>query len=136
VTQPVANGRFRASHNASWQGGKMTSGRYDNLRLPQVPDFLGSVNLNFRHGFIGRSTLIANALYSVQFGGLQELRVNSVKLDDYDLINLRLGVEIDKASFTVFANNVGNEVYRVARDTTINRYSTPRVIGVEASYRW
>ncbi|MGH6615914.1 TonB-dependent receptor [Sphingomonas sp.] len=136
VTQPVANGRFRASLNASWQGGKVTSGRYDNLRLPQVPDFLGAVNLNFRHGFIGRSTLVANALYSVQFGGLQELRVNSVKLDDYDLINLRLGIEIDKASFTVFANNVGNEVYRVARDTTINRYSTPRVIGVEASYRW
>ena len=93
-----ANGRFRASLSASWQGGKVTSGRYDSLRLPQVPDFIGAVNLNFRHGFIGSSMLVANALYSVQFGGLQELRANSVKLDDYSLVNLRLGLEIGKAT--------------------------------------
>ena len=72
----------------------MTSGIYNGLRLPQVPDFLASVNLNFRHAFIGKSTIVANVLYSVQFGGLQELRNPPVRLDDYDLINLRLGVEV------------------------------------------
>lgn len=135
-TLPVARGQFRFALSASYQNGKVTSGVYNNLRLPQVPDFLYSANINFRHDFIGGTTLVANALYSVQLGGLQELRVNSVKLDDFDLINLRLGIEKGKVSLTVFADNVGNEVYRVTRDTTINRYSLPRVIGVEASFRW
>lgn len=135
-TLPVAHGQFRFALTASYQNGKVTSGVYNNLRLPQVPDFLYSANVNFRHDFIGGTTLVANALYTVQLGGLQELRANSVKLDDFDLINLRLGIEKGKFTFSVFADNVGNQVYRVTRDTTINRYSLPRVIGVEASFRW
>ena len=133
---PVANGQFRFALTASHQNGKVTTGVYSGLRLPQVPDFLGSVNLNFRHGFIGRSTLVANVLYSVQFDGLQELRVGSVKLDSFDLINLRLGVEVDRFTFSLFANNAGDEVYRVARDTTVNRYNIPRVIGIDARVKF
>lgn len=133
---PVANGQFRFALSGSYQHGEVTSGRFSGLRLPQVPDFLASVNLNFRHGFVGGSTIVANALLSAQFGGLQELRVNSVKLDDYALVNLRLGVEKGPFTLTLFANNATDQVYRVARDTTINRYSTPRVIGVEAGFKW
>jgi iron complex outermembrane receptor protein len=133
---PVANGQFRFALSASYQHGEVTSGRFAGFRLPQTPDFLASVNLNFRHGFIGGSTIVANALLSAQFGGLQELRVNSVKLDDYALVNLRLGVEKGRVTVTLFANNATDQVYRVARDTTINRYSIPRVIGVEAAVRW
>lgn len=133
---PVANGQFRFSLSASHQNGKVTSGIYNGLRLPQVPDFLASVNLNFRHAFIGKSTIVANVLYSVQFGGLQELRNPPVRLDDYDLINLRLGVEVGPATVSLFANNVGNEVYRVTHDSTIARYSLPRVIGVEGRFKF
>lgn len=133
---PVPDGQFRFALSASWQGGKVTSGRYDNLRLPQVPEWLASVNLNFRHKFIGESNIIANMFYNVQFGGVQELRATTVKLDDYDLMNLRLGVEVHKVTVSMFANNVFDQIYRVARDTTINRYSIPRVIGLEAMFRW
>ena len=132
----VANGQFRFALSGSYQHGEVTSGRFTGFRLPQVPDFLASVNLNFRHGFIGGSTIIANALLSTQFGGLQELRTNSVKLDDYALVNLRLGVNKGPITVTLFANNATDQVYRVAIDTTVNRYATPRVIGVEAAVRF
>lgn len=133
---PVANGQFRFALTGSYQTGKVTSGRFNNFRLPQVPDFLASVSLNFRHRFFAGSTIISNAVLSSQFGGLQELRVNSVKLDDYSLVNLRLGVEKGPVTVSLFANNATDQVYRVARDTTINRYSTPRVIGVEAAFKF
>ncbi|MBN8815218.1 MAG: TonB-dependent receptor [Sphingomonas sp.] len=133
---PVANGQFRFALSASWQGGKVTSGKFKDFRLPQVPDWLASVNVNFRHGFIAGTTIVANLLYSVQFGGVQELKVNSVKLDDFDLLNLRLGIEKGPVTVSLFADNVFDQIYRVARDTTINRYSTPRVIGIEARFHW
>lgn len=133
---PVAAGQFRFALSGSYQHGDVKTGRFSGLRLPQTPDFLASVNLNFRHRFIGDSTIVANTLLSAQFGGLQELRVNSVKLDDYALVNLRLGIEKGPVTVTLFANNATGQVYRVARDTTINRYSTPRVIGIEAGFKW
>ena len=132
----VPDGQFRFALSASYQHGEVTSGVFDNLRLPQVPDYLGSANLTFRHRFVADTTLVTNVLYSVQFGGLQELRVGSVKLDDFDLINARIGLEKGPVTVSLFANNLGNQIYRVARDTTINRYNIPRVIGVEGRYRW
>lgn len=134
---PVANGQFRFALSASYQGGKVTSGVYNDVRLPQTPDFLYSANLTFRHSFIAGTTLVANALYSVQLGGVQELRATSVRLDDFDLLNLRLGIEKGKFNISIFANNVTDQIYRVAYDNaTVNRYNTPRIVGIETTLRW
>lgn len=130
-TLSVPRGQFRFTLSGSWQDGKVTSGKFDGLKLPQVPEWLSSVNLNFRHDFIGQSKFVANLLYSVQFGGVQELRANTVKLDDFDLLNLRVGVEIGRVTVSLFSNNITNQVYRVAYDTTIQRYSQPRTSGIE-----
>lgn len=127
----IPRGQFRFALSASWQDGKVTSGKYDGLKLPQVPEWLTSVNLNLRHDLIGRSKLIVNLLYSVQLGGVQELRANSVRLDDFDLLNVRVGVEMGRFTVSLFSNNIGNQVYRVAYDTTIQRYSQPRTSGIE-----
>ena len=69
-------------------------------------------------------------------GGQQELRVVPITLDSYDLLNLRLGVEYKQVTLSLFSNNVTNEIYRVARDTTIARYNQPRTSGIEATFRW
>src|SRR3546814_5281078 len=61
----------------------------------------------------------------------QELTATSVDLDDYVLVNLRVGVDFGKISVSAFANNVFDKVYFVAQAPTINRYSQPRVVGVE-----
>lgn len=129
-------GNGRLSLSASRQGGEVTSGRYNGLPLAQVPDWLASANLNLRYPVGGDVTLTGNVLVSTQFGGKQELLATSFDLDDYQLVNLRLGAERRGITLSVFANNVFDQIYRVARAATINRYNQPRVIGVDVGYRW
>jgi iron complex outermembrane receptor protein len=132
----IGRGAGRVAVAASHQGGEVKSGRFAGLDLAQVPDVLASVNLNFSYPVKGNVSLIANALLSMQWGGEQELRANSADLDDYQLLNMRVGVEIGSVSVFAFANNLLDQVYFVAQAPTINRYSQPRVFGVEAKYRW
>ena len=107
----LQNGTLRMTLGASAQDGEVTSGQYDGLTLPQVPEFLGSVTLNYRHNFNATTSLNTNLFYSVQSGGVQELRLPEVPLDDFDLLNLRAGVDIGQFSIAVFANNVLDERY-------------------------
>lgn len=136
MTQRTANGSFRVTLTASHQGGKVTSGKYDGLPLPQVPEFLGSVNVNYRQRLTDHVGINANILFSTQMGGVQELRVPRTELDDYDLVNLRLAVEIDRFSVGVFANNLFDNRYLIAQAPTVNRYSTGRTLGVQTRITW
>ncbi len=127
----LGEGNGRLALSGSRQGGKVKSGRYDGLDLAQVPDWLASANLNLRYPVTNDVALTSNVLFSGQWGGKQELTATSVDLDDYVLVNLRVGVEFGKVSVSAFANNLFDKVYFVAQAPTINRYSQPRVIGVE-----
>jgi outer membrane receptor protein involved in Fe transport len=127
---------LRYALSASHQGGEVENGRFAGVALPQVPDYLASASLDYRVPVAADTEIFANMLYTAQWGGFQELRSTSVPLDDFELVNLRGGVEIDNVRLSIFADNVFDEVYRVARDTTIKRYNIPRVTGVELSYRW
>ncbi len=129
-------GSLRYALSASHQGGEVENGRFAGVNLPQVPDYLASASLDYRVPVAAETEIFANVLYTAQWGGFQELRATSVPLDDFELINLRTGVEFDRVTLTLFANNVTDEVYRVARDTTVKRYNIPRVTGIEIGYRW
>ena len=61
---------------------------------------------------------------------------SSVPLDDYQLVNVRLGVDFGRVMVAAFANNIFDDVYLVAENSTILRYSQPRLTGIELSYRW
>ncbi len=130
----VGSGRLALS--GSRQGGEVKSGRFAGLDLAQAPDWLASANLNLRYPVSRDVNLISNVLVYGQWGGKQELTATSVDLDDYVLVNLRLGVEVGGFSISAFANNVFDKVYFVAQASTINRFSQPRVIGVEARARF
>jgi iron complex outermembrane receptor protein len=127
----LGEGHGRLALSGSRQGGKVKSGRYDGLDLAQVPDWLASANLNLRYPVANDVSLTGNILVSGQWGGKQELTATSVDLDDYVLVNLRAGVEFGKMRISAFANNLLDKIYYVAQAPTINRYSQPRVIGVE-----
>jgi iron complex outermembrane receptor protein len=127
----LGEGNGRLALSGSRQEGKVKSGRYDGLDLAQVPDWLASANLNLRYPVTKDVALTSNVLISAQWGGKQELTATSVDLDDYVLVNLRVGVDFGKISVSAFANNVFDKVYFVAQAPTINRYSQPRVVGVE-----
>src|SRR3546814_10456688 len=90
---------------------------------------------NLRYPVTKDVALTSNVLISGQWGGKQELTATSVDLDDYVLVNLRVGVDFGKISVSAFANNVFDKVYFVAQAPTINRYSQPRVVGVEGRIR-
>jgi len=130
-TFDLGQGTGRLALSGSRQGGEVKNGRYANLDLAQVPDWLASANLNVRQPVGTDVTLTGNMLVSGQWGGKQELTATSVDLDNYVLVNLRLGVEVGDVSISAFANNVFDKVYFVAQAPTINRYSQPRVIGIE-----
>jgi len=132
----IGPGTARLALSGSRQGGDVKSGRYAGLDLAQVPDWLASANLNLRYPVANEVTLTGNILFNAQWGGKQELTATSVDLDDFQLVNLRGGVEFGKLRITAFANNLFDQVYFVAQAPTINRYSQPRVVGLELGYRW
>lgn len=127
----LGKGTGRLALSGSRQGGEVKSGRYDGLDLAQVPKWLASANLNLNYPLTTDVSLTSNILVSGQWGGKQELTATSVDLDDYVLVNMRVGVEFGKVKIDAFANNLFNKVYFVAQAPTINRYSQPRVFGVE-----
>lgn len=127
----LGEGNGRIALSGSRQGGKVKSGRYDGLDLAQVPDWLASANLNLRYPVANDVALTSNILVSGQWGGKQELTATSVDLDNYVLVNLRVGIQFGKVNISAFANNLFDKLYYVAQAPTINRYSQPRVIGVE-----
>ncbi|MBD3744960.1 TonB-dependent receptor [Sphingopyxis alaskensis] len=127
----LGEGTGRLALSGSRQGGEVKSDRYAGLDLAQVPDWLASANLNLRYPVADDVALTSNILVSGQWGGKQELTATSVDLDNYVLVNLRAGVEFGDFSLSVFANNLFDKVYFVAQAPTINRYSQPRVIGIE-----
>lgn len=129
-------GTFRTTFTVSAQDGEVTSGQYDGLTLPQVPELLGSVTLNYRYDLTAATAFNTNLFYSMQRGGVQELRVPEVPLDDFDLLNLRAGIDVGQFSFAVFANNVLDERYVIAQAPTIVRYSTGRQVGIQAQFNW
>jgi len=110
------------------------SGRFEGLDLAQVPEWLGSATLNYRRPIGPDSEAFANFVYTAQTGGVQELSATTAPLDDFGLINLRLGARFGKVSVTAFARNLTDEVHFVARAPTINRYSQPRLTGIELRY--
>ncbi|ATW03276.1 MAG: TonB-dependent receptor [Parasphingorhabdus sp.] len=132
----LGEGSGRLALSGSRQGGEVKSGRFDGLDLAQVPDWLASANLNLRYPVGKDVALTSNVLVSGQWGGKQELTATSVDLDDYVLVNLRAGVEFGDFSLSAFANNVFNKIYFVAQAPTINRYSQPRVIGIEGRVKF
>jgi len=132
----LAGGDVRVGLTGSRQGGEVKSGRYAGVSLPQTPDWLASIDLTYRHPLAGGSTGFANLLYNAQWGGSQELTKTSVPLDDFQTINARVGVELKGVQLTAFATNLTNSVFIVQRDSSIRRYSQPRVYGVELRYAW
>lgn len=127
---------LRVNTSASHQGGKVDNGRFDGVDLPQVPDWLASVNLDYRHPLASGPELFGNLLVYGQWGGTQELLQSSVPLGDYQLVNLRLGTDFGRVTVAAFANNIFDDVYLVAENSTILRYSQPRLTGIELSYHW
>jgi iron complex outermembrane receptor protein len=83
-------------------------------QLPYAPRRTIGVNFDWRHPiFGGAATLVADGTLSDRFGTWEDVD-NTVPAGDYDLVNLRLGVEYKNYSATLFGDNVGDKHYLVS----------------------
>jgi len=132
----LAGGKLRASLGGSHQISEVASGASEGLNVPQVPSWIATAELNYRHRFIADSTLFGNVHYAAQWGGVQELSTTTARLDDYQLVDLRAGIDIRSFEVAGFVNNLGDTVYIVYQDSETRRYSEPRTYGFQLRYRW
>ena len=84
-------------------------------QLPYAPRRTIGVTFDYRHPiFGGAATLVADGSLSDRFHTYQDID-NSVVAPDYDIVNLRLGIEYKNYSVTGYANNVSNKRYMVSK---------------------
>jgi iron complex outermembrane receptor protein len=138
----VIDGRFqlgagdlRVSLSASRQEGEIVSGPFEGATLPQVPDWVTSASVNFRHPFVGRSTVAFNLAYRGQRGGVQEI-AGTPLLSDYDVIDARIVFDFGGWQIAAFADNATNEMYVNFASATNKRWSQPRLYGLQFRKAW
>ena len=132
----IAGGNLATNFSLSRQDGEVTDGPLEGLATAQTPEWIGSLNLNYSRRLTDTVNLISNAFYYGQSGGVQELTSATPELDDYQLLNLRLGLQISDLEVAVFANNVFNEDYVIFKSATTERLGQPRTTGLELRYEF
>jgi len=135
VNLPIAGGDLIATIGGSRQEGKITSGEFEGARPPQLPTWLASANIHYSHPLWTGATGFANLLYTARWGGVQEIE-QTPELHDYQIVNLRAGVQRGHWELAAFANNLTNVTYLTFEATTARRWSTPRTYGAQLLYRW
>lgn len=131
----VGDGRVRLSLGGSRQGGKVTSGPFKGASFPQVPDWVGSANLNYRIPFREGADLVANLAYRAQWGGVQEI-AGTPRLSDYQQVDARIAMDFGRWEAAIFANNATNSTYVNFASATVKRWSQPRLYGLQLRYQW
>ena len=135
----VADGPLRLSVGASRQGGKITGGIYDGRRQPQQPDYTATFNLNYRHAIGSDMTGFVNLKGNGRWGGVQEV-AQIPTLNDFVLVDGRIGIERGPVELALYAENLLDESYivfdAVTAVTSTSRFNLPRSYGVQLRYTW
>jgi iron complex outermembrane receptor protein len=126
--------------DGSHQDGKIRTGAYAGQDLPQVPTWIAGGNIDYRYP-LGVVTLFSNINYRAQWGGAQDINlpstgVSNYTLQDYQIFNIRAGVEYRNWQVSAYANNAFADSYVVFFGPTVQRSSQPRVYGMQLRYHW
>lgn len=132
----AGGGKLTATLAASRQDGKVTSGPLTGIPTAQTPNWLASSNLNYSRQFNDDVGIFANLFLYGQWGGTQELTVPSPPLDNFQIVNLRLGFTYAGVEFAGFINNVFDAQYLTFQEATTQRLGTPRTTGVEVRFQF
>jgi iron complex outermembrane receptor protein len=83
-------------------------------QLPYAPKETIGFTFDYRHPiFGGAATLVADGSLSGRQGTWQDID-NTVPAGNYDILNLRLGVEYKNVSVTIWGKNITNDMYNVS----------------------
>jgi iron complex outermembrane receptor protein len=131
----ILGGTARLTLGVSRQWGKITSGPDKGRKGPQRPDWTATMNLNYRHGLGQGYTGFVDIKGDLRSGGVQEIE-QTPKLHDFQVFDLRMGVDKDNWQAAIYVNNFANESYIVYDSASARRWNFPQTYGAELTYRW
>jgi iron complex outermembrane receptor protein len=141
----LAGGQLRLSGSLSRQDGKVVDGDFQDLRLPQTPDWIYGLDASYRRPFFGGSTISVNLNYNGQQGGVQELirpvappavQPPNYDLEEISILNGRLAVDFGHVEVAAWVSNLTDSQYAVFASSTTQRLNQPRNYGLQLRYRW
>ena len=108
-------------------------GDYQGNTPPFSPEYTFSVGAQYRHagGFYARLDLIG-------YGEMYPDRANEYKRDPYEIVNTKIGYEINHFDFCVYGKNIFDTEYNTNgyADGNYTIYSDPGETGVQVAYRF
>jgi len=109
-------------------------------RIPGVPRFTGNVGLSYFFPAFGRRAFIRGDYQYVSNSYTEFDPTIRYELPDYQIANLRIGIEGEQWTATLFAHNVFDERgILIVDDNVLRRSETatpPRAIGISASWKF
>lgn len=131
----VAGGTARLTLGGSRQGGTIRSGPDAGKRAPQRPKWTGTFTFNYRRPLAEDWTGFFNVKGNGRWGGVQEI-AQTPPMHDFQVLDVRAGVQHGGWEFAVYSNNVGRESYIVFDAPSTRRWNIPRTYGAQARYTW
>lgn len=146
--------KYRKVPAAGPNGEKLNGLPLVDTQIAQNPQWLLDTTLNYRRPITENLEGFFNLRYHGQWGGVQDPQVSEVgpfRMDDYETLDLRSGVQYRALELALIVRNLTNESHRLAqfqangRNTVTGqleavgsqqRISLPRSFSVEAKYRW
>ncbi|WP_293373689.1 TonB-dependent receptor [Phenylobacterium sp. SCN 70-31] len=135
AVRELLGGLARLQIGGSRQGGEIKSGPDAGKKGPQRPDWTATFNLNYRRDLVNDWTGFFNIKGNGRWGGVQEIAQTPL-LKDYQIFDVRAGVQKDGLELSVYSNNAGNESYIVFDAPTTRRWNLPRTYGAQVRYAW
>lgn len=136
----LGTGTLALSGSISHQKGRVTAGPFDGQLLPQIPRWTFGVDATLRQPLGGSTTLLVNANYNGQRGGIHDLVAPGAPapfdMDRIDVANARIALQWKGVEAGLFVTNLTNETYDVFRGASARRLNSPRNWGVQLGYRW
>ena len=121
-----------------WDAG---SSDFSGNNMPNTPDYTYSAGIQYRHdnGFFGRADFLGTG---EMYGNVQN--DSHVKLDAYELLNLRCGYESENYDIVLWCKNAFNEEYYASafdygdpkEAIGVAQNGEPREFGVNLTYRF
>lgn len=131
----VLGGVARLQIGGSRQGGKIKTGPDAGKRSPQRPDWTGTFSFHYRRPLAGGWTGFFNIKGNGRWGGVQEI-AQTPPLHDFQIFDVRAGVQHGGWEVSVYSNNVGDEAYIVFDAPSTRRWNIPRTYGAQLRYAW
>lgn len=121
-----------------WETG---SSDYSGNKIPNTPEYTYNIGVQYRHGngFFGHADLMGTG---EMYGDVQNH--SWVKLEPYELLNLRAGYETEKYDVTLWCKNVFNKEYYTSafdygaksENIGVAQNGEPSSYGVSVAYRF